>query len=155
MVRAVAQPTRYASSTRRRVAVVRVVVEVGGWEHECCGPAYEVDTVVRLTCWLVSGGGGQEARYVETHHDLASEKGTTLVRGRVTDIRVVHRDGSTEPVMRVPSGKALRGFDDLDDGHLERPWTSEPVVNDSGEFRLTITGADESRPRHSARPTKG
>ncbi|GAA1432298.1 hypothetical protein GCM10009616_21450 [Microlunatus lacustris] len=91
---------------------MRVVVEVGGWEHECCGPAYEREQVVALTCLVVPG--------------------------RVAEVGVEHRDGTVEDVQRLPSGRALRGFDDEDDGHLEQPWTGDPVVPDADRYLITI-----------------
>jgi len=47
-------------------------------------------------------------------------------------------DGTVDPIARLPSGRALRGFDEGDDGHLERPWTGDPVVNDSSRFLVTV-----------------
>jgi hypothetical protein len=38
----------------------------------------------------------------------------------------------------VPSGAALRGFDDEDDGHLEDPWTGEVISSESAEFLVTV-----------------
>ena len=67
---------------------VRVVVEVGDWEHECCGPAYERDSLVELTCRDVSEPGASAARFVESHHDLGSESGIVRVRGRIADIHI-------------------------------------------------------------------
>jgi hypothetical protein len=119
---------------------MQTVVEVGDWEHECCGPAYERDAVVEIGCVVVPGRGGATTRYVESHHDLSSGSDTTSVRGRVVDICIQHPDGSTEQIARLPSGRALRGFDDEDDGHLERPWTGEPVSYDSNTFLVTVAG---------------
>jgi hypothetical protein len=116
---------------------MQIVVQVGDWEHECCGPTYERDAVVELTCLQVAGPVGV-TRSVESHHDLATRPDTILVRGRVADLSIEHLDGSTEPIERLPSGRALRGFDELDDGRLEQPWTGEPVSNDSNRFLLTI-----------------
>lgn len=110
------------------------VVEIGGWEHECCGRAYERGDRVELDC-IRSQGAGDIAQLVESHHITRT---TTKVRGRVTAISIVHADGSESPILRLPSGTALCGFDDDDDGHLEDPWTSAPVENDSSEFRLTV-----------------
>jgi len=121
-----------------------MLVEIGDWEHECCGPAYERDTVVDLTCRVVPAGNDGGARYVESHHGLDSEhlgspsSEVIQVRGRVADLCIQHPDGSTEPIERLPGGRALRGFDDDDDGRLQRPWTGEPVVNDSNRYLLTL-----------------
>ena len=115
-----------------------MVVEVGDWEHECCGPAYERDAVVELTCLVVAGPDGATSRYVESHHGLTTAHRTVEFRARVADVRIVHPDGSSEPIRRLPSGQALRGFDDEDDGHLEQPWTGEPVTSDSGRYLVTV-----------------
>ena len=94
-----------------------VVVEVGGWEHECCGSAIERNQVIELGCIRWTGPDGQ-VHLVESHHHLDPEE---RVQGWVTDIRVVQDGGAPQPILRVPSGQALRGFDDDDDGHLEDP----------------------------------
>jgi len=117
---------------------MHIVVEVGDWEHECCGPAYERDSMVELTCLVVPGPDDAGVRYVESHHELTTRHNTVEVRGRMADLWIEHLDGSTESILRLPSGRALRGFDDDDDGHLEQPWTGEPVTNDSNRYFLTI-----------------
>jgi hypothetical protein len=116
---------------------VDVVVEVGDWEHECCGKAIERDQIVDLSCISYEGSDGRPA-LAESHHgglDVAAE---VRVRGRVTEIQVVDQAGAPRPVLRVPSGKALRGFDDRDDGHLEDPWTGDLVASRSREFLVTV-----------------
>jgi len=118
----------------------RIVVEVGNWEHECCGPSYERDSVVEMTCLVLSGQDDVAIRYVESHHDLTSGGNTIQIRACVADLGIQHLDGSTERIKRLPSGSALRGFDDDDDGHLEQPWTGAPVLNDSNRYLLIITG---------------
>lgn len=115
-----------------------MVVEVGDWEHECCGPAYERDSVVELTCLVVAGPDGGTSRYVESHHCLTGSHRTVEFRGRVADVHIVHPDGSSEAIRRLPSGKALRGLDEEDDGHLEQPWTGDPVTSDSDRYLLTV-----------------
>lgn len=97
------------------------MVEVGGWEHACCGSAIERDELVDLGCLRVLEAEG-EVELAETHHDVDPE---VRVRGRVRDISVVRPGSPAQPVLRVPSGQALRGDDDDDDGHLEDPWTGE------------------------------
>ena len=117
--------------------MVDVVVEVGDWEHECCGEAIERNQLVDYQCISSSGPDGR-LRLSETHHgglDLAADE---RVRGRVTEIQVVHEGGTPLPVLRVPSGRALRGFDDDDDGHLEDPWTGDVITSDSREFLVTV-----------------
>jgi hypothetical protein len=124
-------------------AATSVVVEVGDWEHECCGPAYERDTVVELTCFAIPRGDDDPVlggvRYLETHHDgLTTNYKTTSIRGRVSDLAIEHLDGSIEPIERLPGGRAIRGFDDDDDGRLEQQWTGLAVINDSNRFLVTI-----------------
>ncbi|HEY5785597.1 MAG TPA: hypothetical protein VIT65_12545 [Microlunatus sp.] len=95
--------------------------------------------MIELNCLVVPGHDGI-ARYVESHHELTTRHPTTIISGRVAHIVIRHLDGSTEPLERLPSGEALRGFDDADDGHLAPPWTDVPVINDSQDFRITIAG---------------
>jgi hypothetical protein len=113
---------------------VDVVVEVGGWEHECCGEAIERNQLVDLHCIRWTDPDGQ-VRLIETHHHIDPDE---RVRGRVTEIQVVQDGGTTQPILRVPSGRALRGFDDDDDGHLEGPWTGDALPSGSGEFLVTV-----------------
>ncbi|KEA65894.1 hypothetical protein [Mycobacterium tuberculosis] len=51
---------------------------------------------------------------------------------------MVPDDGAPQPVLRVPSGAALRGYDEGDDGHLEDPWTGEVVLAEGEEFLVTV-----------------
>ena len=106
---------------------------VGGWEHACCGPAIERDQLVDLGCLRVLAPDG-EVDLSETHHDVAPE---IRVQGRVRDIQVVRLGQPAQPVLRLPSGAALRGFDDEDDGHLEDPWTGE-LLPDGDDFLLIV-----------------
>jgi len=115
---------------------VHVVVEVGGWEHACCGEAIERNQLVDFRCIPYTGPDGR-VRLIESHHEL-EVPATARVRGRVTEIQVLRDGGTAEPVLRVPSGEALRGFDDHGDGHLENPWTGELVSSDGEEFLVTV-----------------
>ena len=110
-----------------------VVVEVGGWEHACCGPAIERNQLVDLGCVPVVAAD-DEVQFSETHHELEPE---TRVQGRVRDIQVVRLGQPAQPVLRLPSGAALRGFDDGDDGHLEDPWTGE-LLPDGFQFLVVV-----------------
>ena len=124
---------------------VDVVVEVGGWEHECCGEPIERNQMLDLQCVSYTAPDGS-SRLAETHHgpDLSA---TERVRGRVVDIQVVPTDGAPQPVLRIPSGAALRASDEGDDGHLEDPWTGEAVPCDSSGFLVTVrTAHGPSRP---------
>ncbi|MGY2083918.1 DUF6578 domain-containing protein [Blastococcus sp. SYSU DS0539] len=114
-----------------------VVVEVGGWEHECCGDAIERNQLVDFQCIRYKGPDGQ-MRLAESHHGGLDVSADERVRGRVTEIQVVHDGGGTQAILRLPSGEALRGFDDDDDGHLEDPWTGDVVTSASLEFLVTV-----------------
>jgi hypothetical protein len=134
---------------------VQTVVEIGDWEHECCGPSYERDTVVGVNCLVVEGRDEAATRYLASHHDLTTQHDTIHVRGRVVDICIQHPDGSTEQIVRLPSGRALRGFDDDDDGHLEQARTGKPVAYDSDTFLVTIDGKFlDSRAHQSAEQSR-
>ncbi len=111
------------------------MVEVGGWEHECCGPSIERDQLVDLGCLRVTRPDG-EVHLSETHHHLEPE---LRVRGRVRDIQVARLGRPAQPVLRLPSGTALRGFDTEDDGHLEAPWTGELHAHGDDFFVIVDT----------------
>ncbi|MEZ0163258.1 hypothetical protein AB2L27_00595 [Kineococcus sp. LSe6-4] len=116
--------------------MVDVVVRVGGWEHECCGPSYERGQVVDVACMVVTRPDATTS-LDEVRHEIGVTWPVERVRGRVVDVEVVHEDGTTQPILRVPDGSALCGFGE-DDGHLEDPWTGEVVPTSSHEFRVTV-----------------
>lgn len=116
--------------------MVEVVVEVGGWEHACCGEAIERNQIVDMKCIRYTGSDGQ-MRLAESHHETGV-RADERVRGRVTAIHVVDDGGARKPILRLPSGQALRGFDDDDDGHLEDPRTGDVISSDSEEFLVTV-----------------
>ncbi|MGG7308177.1 hypothetical protein ACQXVK_13420 [Curtobacterium sp. AB451] len=110
-----------------------VVVLVGGWEHQCCGLPVEIGDVVEYG--VVSADGAR--RFAEIRHDTVPNQRD---RGRVTELFAVGRDGRVA-IDRVPSGRALRGFDDDDDGHLEARWTGQPVTvewDGDPEFEVVV-----------------
>lgn len=110
---------------------VDVVVHLDGWEHSCCGDAVERDQLVAWGCLRTDGPAG--VALTRTHHHVEPE---VDVSGRVVDLLVVRDGGEPEPVHRVPGGRALRGFDPDDDGHLEEPWTGAGVAG--GEEFLVV-----------------
>ena len=111
---------------------VDVEVEVSLWDHECCGEAIERGQVVDLNCSRTMGDDG--ALHLSAGHHQPPQR---RVRGRVRSVEVLRPEAPSQPVLRVPSGLALRGFDPDDDGHLENPWTGEPVP-DGETFLVTV-----------------
>lgn len=97
-----------------------VVVLVGGWEHQCCGLPVEIGDVVEYG--VVSADGAR--RFEEVRHGTVRNQ---TLRGHVVELFAVGADGRVA-IDRVPSGRALRGFDDDDDGHLEARWTGQRVT---------------------------
>ena len=129
-----------AVSRRRRSSqlpagpAVDVVVQLSGWEHSCCGDAVERDQLVDWGCLRAAATGRDgTAGLARTHHHLEPEVDR---RGRVLDLLVVRPGADPEPVHRVPGGRALRGFDPANDGHLEQPWTGTGVAG--GEEFLVV-----------------
>ncbi|MEJ5944193.1 hypothetical protein WDZ17_02655 [Pseudokineococcus basanitobsidens] len=118
-----------------------VVVEIGGWEHECCGPSLERAQLVDLGCLRRTAPDG-EVHLVETHHHREPD---VHVRGRVRDVMVLRPGRPAQQVLRLPGGEALRGFDAEDDGHLETPWTGE-VLPRGEDFLVVVRTADRGRP---------
>jgi hypothetical protein len=116
---------------------VDVDVEVGDREHECCGEAIERNQLVDLQCIRYTGPDGQ-MRLAESHHGGLSVTAGVRVHGRVIEIHVVRKDGATQPILRLPGGRALRGYDDGDDGHLEDPWTGDVITSESRDFLVTV-----------------
>jgi hypothetical protein len=83
---------------------MQIRVGIGGWEHECCGDAYEVDEIVTWDLFLPDRGrvkGG--ATYFETHHDLLS--GGLSVAGCVVAIELVSE--SHENIASLTTGVVL------------------------------------------------
>ncbi|MPQ99576.1 hypothetical protein GB931_16960 [Modestobacter sp. I12A-02628] len=117
-----------------------VVVEVGGWEHECCGEAIERDQLVDFSCIPYPDPDGR-LRLIESHHGGLDVAADVQVAGRVTDIQVRCAGGAIPAVLRVPSGRELCGLEDGDDGHLVDPWTGEPVTTTSREFLVSVRPA--------------
>lgn len=109
-----------------------VEVEVGGWEHECCGEAIERGQLVDLDRQRTTGEDGRVHLHAGRHSPAERR-----LRGRVRAIHVVRPDRPAQPVLRVPSGRALRGYDPDDDGHLENPWTGK-AVPDGENFLVTV-----------------
>lgn len=111
-----------------------VTVEVDVLDHMCCGETIERGDRVDLACTRRQDPDGR-VRVTATHHASRVE---TRVRGRVVDIVSVAEDGSARPVLRIPEGRALRGLDEDDDGHLEAPWTGELVQDRGRTFVVTV-----------------
>ncbi len=98
--------------------MARLEVEVGGWEHDCCGPELLRFTSVEWTVIPVAGGP-----FVETHHGMDETEGLKVIEvvGTIVELEAIDRDGSRTPITRIPSGRALRGMDEDDAGDAHRP----------------------------------
>lgn len=105
---------------------------MGGWEHECCGPEIERYQRVQWSCLVHTDG-----RLYETHHDLDGLS-ITEVTGVVIDVELVRADDSRVRITRIPSGSALRGFDDRADSAVIEMNTDEVLDASTGEFVVTL-----------------
>jgi len=115
-------------------------IDVGGWEHDCCGDSYVRGDAVDWTCVDATAWGHAGVHGVETHH--LPEPGSFAVRGRVTDIAARLGDGSLEPVERVPTGRALCGMDETDTGELISLRTRAAFERETPWFVVSIEPAD-------------
>ena len=110
-----------------------VEVEVGGWEHECCGQAIERNQVVDLGCLRTAGPDGRVRLSMTNHHPEPEQR----VRGRVRDLQVLRPGQPSRSIQRLPGGAALRGADPDDDGHLETFRTAKPLPR-GDTFLVTV-----------------
>ena len=117
-----------------RVATVEIEVSVGGWEHQCCGAA--ISRRDRVT-WQIFRYGDE---LIETHHEL--ELDTVSLSGRVLDIRARFEGDEAIEIDRLPSGSALTGNDEHDDGALVAAWTEAPLERSSEDFLVRLEVAD-------------
>lgn len=117
---------------------MRLEIIVGGWEHECCGPEIERYQRVEWTCVTEPDG-----RLSETHHDLENIA-VTPVHGTIVDLELVLADGSRTGIDRIPSGRALCGSDEHDDGVVRAAYTDEVLDASSCVFMVTVEVASES-----------
>ena len=118
---------------------MRLEIEVGGWEHGCCGPELVRFTNVEWTVMAAPDG-----RLVETHHGLDETEGlkVTDVTGTIVELEAIERDGSRTTIARVPSGRALRGMDEDDAGDVIELYTDRLIdVSDDG-FIVTVEVRD-------------
>ncbi|WP_091372769.1 DUF6578 domain-containing protein [Geodermatophilus sp. DSM 45219] len=113
-----------------------VVVEVGGWEHACCGQAIERNQLVDFHCFRREEPDGG-VRLIESHHGGLDVSTDERVQGRVTEIQVV-QDRDAPSVLRVPSGQELHASEEADEDLLEDPWTGDAIPSRSGDFLVTV-----------------
>lgn len=114
----------------------RLEVEVGGWEHVCCGPELSRLMDVEWTVAVASDG-----RLVETHHDLDDLEVFPVV-GTIVDLEAVGADGSRTRITRIPYGSALGGVDADDPGDVTELRTDRPVDVSENRFIVTVDVAD-------------
>lgn len=111
---------------------MRIEIIVGDWEHDCCGPEIERYQRVEWTYFVDSDG-----RFFETHHGLQNLD-VFAVRGTVVDLELLRPDGSRTRLTRVPSGSALTGNDEHDNGELFELHTDERVDASPPAFVVTV-----------------
>jgi hypothetical protein len=122
---------------------MQIRVDLGGWEHECCGESYDLNDVVTWELFLpVAGELADGADYMESHHGQLS--GGVEVTGRVVAVEVASRPATFVSVSRLPSGRALRGFDEHDDGIPMVLATGDPLDGHPDEFVVTLEIAPKS-----------
>ncbi len=107
-----------------------VEIEVGGWEHECCGDPIAGNDFVDWA-YLIDADGVRQ----ETHHETRAITGR--VRGRVAEIDLLV-DGSRVAVDRVPSGAALSGLDSAPDDAVVTRLSDGADVTVSAEARFVV-----------------
>ncbi|WP_405371797.1 MULTISPECIES: hypothetical protein [unclassified Microbacterium] len=117
----------------------RLEVEVGGWEHSCCGPELRRFTKVDWTVFTAPDG-----RLVETHHGLDDLQGLEVIQvaGTIVELEAVERDGSRTPITRIPSGRALRGIDQEDAGDVINLYTDGVLDVSDERFIVTVEVQD-------------
>ncbi|WIB65826.1 hypothetical protein [Curtobacterium sp. MCBD17_040] len=112
-------------------------VQILNDEQECCGAAVARFERVTWKVFLPAGGGlDGDADVMESHHGGLSNGRT--VSGVVVNIEELRTDGSTAPVVRMPSGSALRGFESDDDGHLELTGGGLHFRSRTNQFVVTL-----------------
>ena len=84
---------------------------------------------------MEQGNGG--VRLIQSHHGGLDVPTDERVRGRVTEIQVVH-GGDAPSILRVPSGQELWVAEEADKGLPEEPWTGEAIPSSSWEFLVTV-----------------
>jgi hypothetical protein len=120
-----------------KLSLVDVVVEVGGWEHACCGQAIERNQLVDFQCFRHEGPDGR-VRMLESHHGGLNVLTDERVRGRVTEIQVV-QDGGEQSILRIPSADELHAAEEADTSPLEGSWTGDPLpLGSNWEFLVTV-----------------
>ena len=118
---------------------MRLEIEVGGWEHDCCGPELVRFTNVEWTVIPVADGP-----FLETHHGLDETDGPEVidVTGTIVELEAIERDGLRTTIARVPSGRALRGMHEDDAGDVIELYTDRLIdVSDDG-FIVTVEVRD-------------
>jgi hypothetical protein len=123
---------------------MQIRVDLCGWEHECCGDAYEINAVVTRELFLPTSGPLQgNAEYIESHHDLLT--GGSTVTGRVVGVEVLGPQGTFVKVTRLPDADELGDAYDDDSGDLTDLATGDVLENESREYIviLDVAGGTE------------
>lgn len=105
------------------------LIEIDRWSHDCCGEELSQGMRVTLNCRLPVGY--DLLRSVDLVADSHSGNLPFIsCTGDVVQITMTDDHGTPQPIQRLPSGRALRGFDDLDDGAIQSADTGNLVDRD-------------------------
>jgi hypothetical protein len=116
---------------------MRIRVDLGGWEHECCGRAYEVGDDVTMTLYLPMGGTlSGDADYMESHHVLLI--GGSDVRGEVVGVEALGPDGVFVSVIRLPSAAEISDDCSPDSSRFLNDVTGKDLTNEPDEFIVVL-----------------
>lgn len=111
-------------------------MEVGGWEHACCGRAVERNELVDFECFPHEEPDDR-VRLIESHHGGLDVPTSERIRGRVTEIQVL-QDEDALSILRVPRADEMHTAEEADLHPREDPWTREPIPPRSWEFLVTV-----------------
>lgn len=113
---------------------MEITVDVGDWDHACCGDAFALDDIVTWEIFIPRDAKPLGSEYVQTRHGRL--EGRVPVTGRVVAIAATRADGSATMLGAVPSGRALRGFEEYE---LREQYTDVVIDEEIHDFVVTLS----------------